>query len=150
MLGKKEMKQLVQDWLGGARGAELIDFIEFKKDVETTLYPAEYTKAGDVLLVHKVCTGELVCEPLVEMVDSIIDATQRTVIFTGTEARRFAERLIEGADVYEIMEDLELEGMPRVLAKDVVESVMSSDLENDNVFEEFLNLLNEYVTIAGD
>lgn len=147
MLGKKEMKQLVQDWLSGARGAELIDSIEFKKDVETALYSTEHTKAGDVLLVYKVHTGELVCEPLVEMVDSIIDATQRTVIFTGVEARRFAERLVEGADAYGIMEDLELEGMPRVLAEDVVESVMSSDLENDNVFEEFLNLLNEYVTI---
>ena len=147
MLGKKEMKQLVQDWLGDARGAELIDFIEFKKDVETTLYPAAYTKAGDVLLVYKVCTGELVCEPLVEMVDSIIDSTQRAVIFTGAEARRFAERLVEGADAYGIMEDLELEGMPRVLAEDVVESVMSSDFEEDNVFEEFLDLLNEYTTI---
>lgn len=147
MLGKKEMKQLVQDWLSGARGAELIDSIEFKKDVETTLYPAEYTKAGDVLLVHKVCTGELVCEPLVEMVDSIIDATQRTVIFTGVEARRFAERLAEGADVYELIEDLEIKGMPRVLAEDVIEATLSSDIETDNVFEEFLDILNEYTTI---
>ena len=147
MLGKKEMKQLVQDWLGDARGAELIDFIEFKKDVETALYSTEHTKAGDVLLAYKVHTGELVCEPLVEMVDSIIDATRRTVILTGVEARRFAERLVEGADAYGIMEDLELEGMPRVLAKDVVESVMPLDDDEDNVFEEFLDLLNEYATI---
>ena len=147
MLGKKEMKQLVQDWLKGRQDAELIDFIEFKKDVETALYPAEYTKAGDVLLVYKVCTGELVCEPLVEMVGSIIDATQRTVIFTGVEARRFAEGLVEGADVYELIEDLEIEGMPRVLAEDIVETTLNSDNETDNVFEEFLDLLNEYTTI---
>ena len=103
MLGKKEMKQLVQDWLKGRQDAELIDFIEFKKDVETALYPAEYTKAGDVLLVYKVCTGELVCEPLVEMVGFILDKKE------WEEIRRRAARKDISAVEYLRMLDQEIE-----------------------------------------
>ncbi len=73
---------------------------------------------------------------------------KKNVIIPGAEARRLAETLIEeDTDIFEVVSGLELLGIPTILAQAIVESIMLLDDDEDNVFEEFLNLLNEYTTI---
>ena len=150
MLGREEMIELVrEDFKEKAKRVGvncLVGFLEVENTIDSD-YPSDFTQAGATLVYYVSNTGEITCELLDDMAGELLNIIRKNVVFTGAEARRFAEGLVEGADVYELIEDLEIEGMPRVLAEDIVETTLNSDNETDNVFEEFLDLLNEYTTI---
>ena len=155
MLGREEMIELVrEDFKKKAKRVGvncLVGFLEVENTIDSD-YPSDFTQAGATLVYYVSNTGEITCELLDDMVGELASMIKKNVIISGAEARaearRLAETLIEeDTDIFEVMSGLELLGIPSILAQAIVESVMPLDDDEDNVFEEFLNLLNEYTTI---
>ena len=151
MLGREEMIELVrEDFKKEAKrfGVNcLVGFLEVENTIDSD-YPSDFTQAGATLVYYVSNTGEITCELLDDMVGELASMIKKNVIIPGAEARRLAETLVEeDTDIFEVMSGLELLGIPSILAQAIVESVLPLDDDEDNVFEEFFNLLNEYTTI---